>query len=126
MLYDYENVQFTAPWNQHAGQLTRYGDVTELLLNADDKYVIMTHGDEVHMEFDAEVLPPLPKGWVRDYFLYADGWIKDGDLNTAFGATVEPLPFHGMSGYPYTAEESYPLDSEHLEYLKTHNTRKNE
>jgi len=124
LLYDYENVQLISPWNQprFAG-LTRYGDVTELLLDADDKYVIMSHGDEVHLEFNAEALPSLPKGWVRDYFLYADGWIKDGDVNTAFGATVEPLPFHGMSGYPYTAQESYPWDSEHLEYLRKYNTR---
>jgi len=124
LLYNYESVQLTSPWDQHAGQLTRYGDVTELLLDADDKYVIMMHGDEVHLEFDAVSTPPLRKGWVRDYFFYADGWIKDGDLNTAFGDTVEPLPFHGMSGYPYTAEETYPSDSERLEYLKKYNTRK--
>ena len=125
LLHDYEKVRSTSPWNQHAGQLTRHGDVPELLLDADDRYVIMTHGDEFHLESDAEALPSLRKDWVRDFFLYANGWIKDGNLNTAFSATVEPLPFHGMSGYPYTIEEAYPPDSEHLEYLGEHNTRTN-
>ena len=30
------------------------------------------------------------------------------DLYTAYPDTVEPLPFHGMSGYPYRADEHYP------------------
>jgi hypothetical protein len=30
-----------------------------------------------------------------------DGWAKDADAHTAFGQSVEPLPFHAMSQYPY-------------------------
>ena len=53
----------------------------------------------------------------------APGRIADGDLNTAHGQTVEPLPFHGMSRYPYGADEAYPSDPEHRRYLETYNTR---
>ena len=50
--------------------------------------------------------------------------MKDGDLNTATGQFVLPLPFHSMSRYPYGPEESYPSDPEHMEYMKVYNTRK--
>ncbi len=36
---------------------------------------------------------------------------------------VEPLPFHGMSYYPYPENESYPYDNEHSAYLEEYNTR---
>ncbi len=65
------------------------------------------------------------RGSVSAYFLArTDGWLKDGDLNTAFSQTVEPLPFHGMSRYPYGDDESYPLDKDHQDYLAKYNTRK--
>jgi hypothetical protein len=68
-------------------------------------------------------LPALPKGWKRSFIFYANGWVKDGDLNTKFSETVEPLPFHAMSGYPYPATEHYPDDPAHREYLHTYQTR---
>ena len=37
--------------------------------------------------------------------------------------TVEPLPFHGMSGYPYREDEAYPDDAAHREYRAQWNTR---
>jgi hypothetical protein len=94
-----------------------------LLLQSDNKYVIMNAGDEISIEFDALQLPELPSGWSRDFIFYNDGWLKDGDLNTAHGQTVEPLPFHGMTSYPYGPEESYPENEEHIAYLRTYNTR---
>jgi len=36
---------------------------------------------------------------------------------------VEPLPFHGMSQYPYTENEHYPMDKAHQEYRRKYNTR---
>ena len=51
------------------------------------------------------------------------GWVKDGDLNTALGQTVEPLPFHGMSQYPYGKNEHFPSDKAHQDYQKNYNTR---
>jgi hypothetical protein len=31
--------------------------------------------------------------------MIGDGWIKDGDYNSAFSGTVLPLPYHGMRNY---------------------------
>jgi hypothetical protein len=67
-------------------------------------------------------LPELPRGWVRDFIFYANGWVKDGDLNTALSQTVGPLPFHGMSGYPYGGEWC-PSTVELDEYQRAYNTR---
>ena len=115
----------TAPkWRDLTGLYTKYGDVLPLLLQSDNKYVIMNAGDEITIAFDAANLPALPSGWKRDFLFYNDGWVKDGDLNTARGQTVEPLPFHGMTAYPYGRHESYPNDEEHATYLRTYNTRK--
>ena len=52
-----------------------------------------------------------------------DGWAKDSDANTAFSQTVEPLPFHSMSRYPYPASEHYPDDASHQAYRRRYNTR---
>ena len=87
-------------------------------------YVIKNAGDETTVEFDAQSLPRLPEGWKRDYLIHSVGWVKDGDMNTATGQTVEPLPFHGMTRYPYGPEESYPSGPEHREYMQKYNTRK--
>jgi hypothetical protein len=50
--------------------------------------------------------------------------MKDADLNTAAGGTVEPLPFHQMSRYPYGAEEKFPTDALHRQFVETYNTRR--
>jgi hypothetical protein len=111
-------------WRDLVGHYTRYGDVRELLLESDSKYIIANAGDEITLEFDATKLADLPQGRTRDFIIYTNGWLKDGDLNTASGQTVEPLPFRGMSHYPYGSDESYPGDNDHQSYLKTYNTRK--
>ena len=122
--FDYYDVTEEPRWRDLEGYYTRYGDVTPLLMEADDRYVIMNAGDEVSVRFDASLAPEPESGWSRDYLLYTDGWLKDGDLNTAKGKTVAPLPFHGMSSYPYGSDESYPLDAAHQQYRVTYNTRK--
>jgi hypothetical protein len=86
-------------------------------------YVIMGPGDETTVEFDATSENALPPGWKRDFLLYTDGWIKDSDLNTAFGTTVEPLPFHAARSYPYSAGDAYPTDPGHERYRREYNTR---
>ena len=110
-------------WNPTPGLYTRYGDVTKLLAQVDDKLVLMGSGDEVQLRFDAAALPPLPPGWRRDWLLKVDGWAKDRDANTAYSQTVGPLPFHGMSSYPYPAAEHYPDSPEYRDYIKQYNTR---
>ena len=110
-------------WNPTAGLYTRYGDVRELVTGLDDKLTIMGSGDELTLRFPATKMPALPSGWARDYLLLVDGWAKDADANTAFSQTVEPLPFHGMSAYPYRAEEHFPNDADHNEYRRKYLTR---
>lgn len=122
--FDYDSVSTGQKWRDLLGNYTRYGDVLPLLTAADDKYIIKNAGDETSIEFDAGSLPELPKGWKRDFLIHSVGWVKDGDMNTATGKTVLPLPFHGMSCYPYGSDESYPSDREHQDYLKEYNTRK--
>ena len=123
-LFDYQKVTTDAQWRDLAGYYTRYGDVNPLLQEVDDMYVILNAGDEITVEFDASRLPILKPGWVRDFILYSDGWDKDGDINTLTSQTVEPLPFHGMSAYPYPDTEHYPDGEAHRRYQLEYNTRR--
>lgn len=122
--FDYNDVSPDHKWRDLVGLYTRYGDVRSLLLEADDQFVILNAGDEISVEFDAAGLPTLKAGWTRNFLVYSDGWIKDGDLNTAHGRTVEPLPFQAMSQYPYGENEHYPRDKQHMEFLKNYLTRR--
>ena len=121
--YDYKAVSFTSPWKVMPGHYTREGDVRELLLSSDDMFVISRPGDELSLSFEATALPPLPKGWTRTFLLYADGFSKEMDINSASPDQLAPLPFHGMSRYPYKWPEHYPSDAKHVEYLERYNTR---
>jgi len=122
-IYDYHDVRTTDLWRDMSGWYTRYGDVRPLLRDIDDRFVITRHGDEIAFEFDVKSAPPLKDGWSRDFLFYANGFGKDTTINSAYSNTVEPLPFHGMSRYPYGEEESYPYDEAHLSYLERYNTR---
>jgi hypothetical protein len=121
--FAYDDVAKESPWRPIEGAFTRFGDVLPLLQSPDDMYVIMGPGDEATIQFDASSASSLPPGWKRDFLLYTDGWIKDSDLNTAFGTTVDPLPFHGAQAYPYARGEAYPTDRQHQAYLRQYNTR---
>jgi hypothetical protein len=103
--------------------MTRYGDVTELLRDRDDRFVIFGPGDALTVKFDAQALPPLPDGWQRSFVLRTWGYCKDAGPFTAAGGTIEPLPFAAMKNYPPGSDERYPLDVLHREYLKRFNTR---
>jgi Flp pilus assembly protein TadD len=122
-VYDYAIMDNTAPFKTMAGDYTKFGRVTDLLGRTDDQFVVFGRGEEVTLEFPVKGLPRLPQGSVRSFLLYANGYCKDMDPHTAFPDTVEPLPFHGMSAYPYPEGESYPDDAGHREYRKTWNTR---
>ncbi|PYS84109.1 MAG: hypothetical protein DMF67_06280 [Acidobacteria bacterium] len=121
--YDYEQVSSALPWKVMPGRYTRVGDVRELLVASDDMFVISRPGDEISLSFDATQLPPLPAGWTRTFLLYADGFSKEMDINSASPDQVSPLPFHGMTKYPYTAPESYPLTEGRRAYIERYNTR---
>ena len=116
-------VSHTGPYARPRGSYTRYGEVTELLHQADDLFVIFGPGEEVALSFEAASLPPLPAGWSRDYFFYAHGFVKDMDFYEAHALTVTPLPFHGMGIYPYPSAKSYPTSERHLSYQLNYNSR---
>ena len=108
-----------------SGSFTKYGDVTQLLLDADDMFVIGMQGDKVSLKFPTADLPPLGDGMERDFFLFAACWFKDppGNWGYGFEFTVDPLPFRSMSGFPYPPTESYPSSDEYVRYLQEWNTR---
>ncbi len=118
----YSKVRSVSNWNPTAGNYTRYGNVSALVQAADDKMVIMGSGDELSLEFPANLAAPKP-GWTRDFLLLVDGWAKDADANTAFSESVMPLPFHAMSAYPYKTSEHFPSDADHSNYVKDFLTR---
>jgi tetratricopeptide (TPR) repeat protein len=124
LIYDYDWIDPVAPWKSHAGDYTRFGDVTSLLGAKDDQYVIMRNGDEIQIDFTATSLPPLPADWRRTFLFYADGFGKDMDLHSAASDTVTPLPFHRMSKYPYPETEKYPDTDLHRRYRREYNTRR--
>jgi hypothetical protein len=105
------------PVQQGFGAFTRYGDVLPLLGQVDDQYVIMRHGDQITLHFPG--LPAPPAGAVRSVFLATDVTMK----SFIMGKNVEPLPFHGMSNYPYPDTESFPSDARHQGFIAEYNTR---
>ena len=121
--YDYALVGWDSPWKVLPGRYTRPGDVRELLAATDDIFVTSRPGDEIALSFDASGLPPLPAGWRRTFLLYADGFSKEMDVNSASPDALEPLPFHGMTRYPYGAEQSYPMTAERRAAIDRYNTR---
>jgi hypothetical protein len=121
--FDYSVVEKGQKWRDLAGNYTRFGDVLPLLTQSDNKYIITNAGDETTVGFNAAILPPLAKGWKRDFLIRSVGWVKDGDLNTAFGNTVLPLPFHGMKSYPPSESDIYPGNPELQKYNQEYNTR---
>jgi len=123
-LYDYSIMDNTQPFRTIAGDYTRFGRVTDLVTEADDRAVIFGKGEELTLEFPVKGLPQQPKGTIRSFVLHLSGWCKDMDPHTAHGETVEPLPFRGMKSYPYAEGETYPDDPEHRGWRSTWNTRR--
>jgi uncharacterized repeat protein (TIGR01451 family) len=120
---DYYTTVDASGFQPFAGNFTRYGDVLPLLTEVDDKFVIMHAGDDISLVFN-EV--PVSEGTERDYFLFSDAYYKLHFARILLGedvSTIEPLPFHGMSAYPYPDDEGYPYDAEHIAYLEEYNTR---
>jgi tetratricopeptide (TPR) repeat protein len=121
---DYNVIEGTKQrWRDLIGYYTRYGDVRELLKIIDDRYVIVNSGDELSMHFAEQ--PPPPAGWVRDFVIKGDGWIKDGDYNSTFSKTVLPLPYHAKNEYtarPDALEDEWTY-RQHPDDWKNYHTR---
>jgi hypothetical protein len=120
-----EFVQLWETDSETSGAFTRYGDVTTLLQDTDDMFVIGRQGDQVNLQFYSGDLPELAENMERDYFFVVACWFKDPPENWGYGFTftVEPLPFLNMTGFPYTNAESYPYDEAHIAYINEYNTR---
>ncbi len=121
-IYDYQKVSSARKWPPMDGRFTKFGDVRELLIENDDRLVVIGAGDEMTLTF-AEPAMPLPEGWVRDFVIHNVGWDKDADLNTVYGQSVEPLPFVGMQRYPFPVEQTVPDSPSYREYLRKYQTR---
>jgi hypothetical protein len=118
---DYASVSTSPKWPPMGGRFTRYGDVARLLTDRDDQLVVMSPGDEIALSFEAG--DPPPPGWTRTFILHSVGWDKDADLHTLYGQTAEPLPYSGMTSYPYGPEDQPPETGEYREYLLRYQTR---
>ncbi len=119
----YEFLGTKQRWRDLIGYYTRYGDVRELLNRVDDRYVIVNSGDEMSLRFREQ--PPPAAGWLRDFILVGDGWIKDGDFNSTFSKTVLPLPYHAKQEYvtrPGRLEDEY-VYRQHPEDWQNYHTR---
>jgi tetratricopeptide (TPR) repeat protein len=120
---DYQRVSTVSPWKAFPGAYTREGDVRTLLLRTDDMFIVSRAGDEIALSFDASAAPRLRSGWTRTFLLYADGFSKEMNIRSATPDLLGPLPFHGMSRYPYPRGEHFPDDEAHRTYLAEYNTR---
>jgi tetratricopeptide (TPR) repeat protein len=123
LTYYYEQASATGPFVRQRGLYTRYGDVTPLLTSIDNQFAVFGSGEDIDLEFRDSNLPALPAGWKRDYFFYANGYVKDMDYYEAMPFTVAAMPFHGMSGYPYSDAEHFPETKDSLEYQLLWNDR---
>ncbi|MGH9617102.1 MAG: FG-GAP-like repeat-containing protein, partial [Acidobacteriaceae bacterium] len=123
--YRYDRISKTGPFAHERGEYTHYGNVTPLLKQVDNRYAIFGSGEDIDAEFSASVLPPLPANWKRDYFFYANGYVKDMDFYEASPFTVNEMPFHGMKSYPYASPAAYPMDPASLRYRLQWNDRFN-
>jgi len=122
-VYDYGRVTSESPWKTMPGRYTREGDVRPLLMRVDDQFAILRPGDEIAVSFDATRVRPLQAGSTRTFLLYADGFSKEMDINSASPDQVEPLPYHGMTRYPYQPPERYPETPALRRYRSKYNTR---
>jgi tetratricopeptide (TPR) repeat protein len=123
LTYHYEQASTTGPFSRFRGSYTEYGDVTVLLTAIDNQFAIFGTGEDIDAEFDARALPAVPQGWMRDYFFYANGFVKDMDFYEATPFTVADMPFHGMTTYPYSLAEHYPNDVQANSYRFDWNDR---
>jgi len=85
--------------------------------------VIFNAGDEMSLRFSVPTAPP--PGWVRDFVIAGDGWIKDGDYNSMYSQTVLPYPHHARREYntaPGRLEDDWVYQHHRNDWL-TYQTR---
>ncbi len=110
VLYDYSQIDPDADWRTHPGLLTRHGDVKPLLRAAEGAFVVMGHGDEIALRFDARSLPAGASGTKRTYLLFSHGYEKGFDFRVPITQAVEPHPGGPESNIEAQLELGYPFD----------------
>lgn len=123
LTYNYNQISQTGPFRRARGNYTRYGDVTRLLQQVDNRFVVFGTGEDIDLEFSDTPLPALPKGWERDYFFYANGFVKDMDFYEASPYTVAKMPFQGMRNYPSQTMEHDADNPSRMQYELDWNSR---
>lgn len=119
---DYYSVRPNGYWTIiPSGWCTRYGEVSELILNRDDAFAIVNGGDELTIKFPQDKLSPLKDDYERTFFFYSFGWNKDTDFHVECGTTVEPLPFDGMDYQLYGKQKRPPTKGDAL--MRKYTTR---
>ncbi len=109
-------------WSNLEGYYTRYGEVDELIEAVDNRYVLMSAGDELIVRFT--VPDPPPHGWIRDFVFVGNGWTKDGSINTMHSRAVLPLPSHERPYPPIsTSLENDPVYRKHSDDWLRYHTR---
>jgi len=117
----YEKILDDGRWKYFTGRFTRTGNVVPLLNQTDDVFVISKTGDELVLSFAA--LPEPAPGRKLTFLLYADGYSKEMDINSGSPDAVFPLPFKGMSKYPYDSPERFPMTDEKQRIYDEYTTR---
>lgn len=120
---DYNRIATTIErWRSIEGYYTRYGDILKLLTRTDDRYAIVASGDEMRLKFPA--LAPVKEGFVRDFVIVGNGWIKEGDYNNLYSKTILPLPTHATNDYsrkPTILEDDPVYRKNKADWLNFHN-----
>ncbi|MEE3001450.1 MAG: FG-GAP-like repeat-containing protein [Planctomycetota bacterium] len=75
----------------HPGYYTRFGEASELVLEADRSVAIFGTGEALRLRYVPEPVA-LMEEWTRRHILDLHGWCKDMDMATAGGEKVLPLP----------------------------------
>jgi hypothetical protein len=106
------------------GAFTRYGDVSPLVANADDRVVVMRRGDGIDLSFRG--IAPAAPGAVLSLFLttelvYKPRVMPGAMQPSAISQRVLPLPHRGMAHYADDAPQRD--DAAYLAYRRTWNTR---
>ena len=120
--YDYGSVSPSSPWKVLPGRYTREGDVRDLVMRADDRFVVARPGDEVALTFEARGAALTGDKTTRTFLLYAFGYSKEMDLNSSSPDQLAPLPFRAMTSYPYAPHQA-PDSKARQEYLDRYQTR---